>query len=149
MELYHQAFPIFNSTDSVQLIPTEYIFLPNFLIVGSNATEELLNSTTFIVTKLYGWDSICCSYSLCLFDAKNVVANLATGFWNNNCLILYQNLSLGLLRFSYLVKIERKLDISAKISNRLQYSSLVDLSSDGIHWQRCFHGRYGTYKTKK
>lgn len=147
MYIYDLDCSLPNFIHSDLLIPTEYICLPNFLVAGSNVIEKSIDCTTFIVKKLYGWDCVCANYSLCLFDANDL--DSAVGVWENNHLTLYQDISLGLLRVFYLVEPEQTLDTPIGISKRFQYTSFMDISSDGVSWQRCLEGKYGNCQKKK
>lgn len=117
-------------------VPSEYICLSNFLVAGSDVVAESNDCTVFNVRKIYGWDGFSSSYSLCLFDAD---LNPTVGVWQDNCLTLYQDVPIGYMRLSYLVKKMSKLALNGDFLN---YSFFVDLSCDGIYWHRYSHGEY-------
>ena len=130
---------LFDLIDSNLFIPTEYICLPDFLVTGSDVIAESSKCTLFNVRKIYGWDAFSRSYALNLFDAN---VNPTVGVWQNDCLTLYQDIPMGYLRLSYLVKKSQELMTRAKNGDRLKYSFFVDLSTDGIQWHRYSHGKY-------
>lgn len=115
----------------------EYICLPDFLIVGSDVIEESEDCTLFNIYKIYGWDRLYNNYSLCLFDAGFIPT---VGVWQNGSLIVYQDVPTGYLRLSYLVKTISDPDHKL-ISNNI-YQFYVDLSTNGVVWNRYTRGEY-------
>ena len=137
MQFDRQLNSLFASINDSLLVPAEYICLSNFLITGSNIVTES-NCTLFNVRKVYGWNGFSNTYSLILFDAS---IHPTVGVWQDDCLTLYQDISVGYLRLSYSVK-EQKSWKFAKDSNILEYFFVVDISSDGICWHRYSRGEY-------
>ena len=122
-------------------ISFECLFFPDFLVVGSDIIEESEDCILFVPHKIYGWDNSTCSYSLGLFvrDGCETV-----GVWQHNTLALYQDISLGYLRLSYLVKNANKETKSSVVdSDRKIYCFYIDISTDGIYWKRYGRGEYG------
>lgn len=139
MQINRQLDPLFTSINDNLFIPAEYICLPNFLAIANDVVTESPNCTLFNLRKLYGWDSFSGSYTLRLFDAG---VNPTVGVWQNDCLTIYQDVPVGYLRLSYLVKKSKASVLSAEANDCLNYSFLVDISSDGIQWHRYSRGEY-------
>ena len=119
----------------------EYICLPEFSIVGSNAILEPTGCTMFNVYQIYGWDSFSNSYSLLLFDAG---ISSTIGIWQDKTLTIYQDIEPGYMRISYLVvdKTSHCQNPHCTLKHKL-YRYFVDISNNGKTWRRYTQGESG------
>ena len=112
----------------------EYICLPEFLIVGSDAMLQPTGCTMFNVYQIYGWDSFSNSYSLCLFNAG---IDATVGIWQDKTLTIYQDTEPGYMRISYLVVNKTSHHPSKHYTVRRKlYRYFVDISKNGKTWKR-------------
>lgn len=116
-------------------IQREYLSLPNFLVIGNNVIEES-GCTLFDVERIYGWDKYTRSYGFCLFDANT---KPTAGVWHDERLAVYQDIPLGYLRLTYVVKTELEAGRS-HLNNSKRYQFCADISTDGVVWGRYTHG---------
>ena len=120
------------------LVPREYLCLPDFVVIGSDIMEEL-NCTLFAIDRIYGWNNSNHNYSLCLFQTTN---SPAVGVWQNDCLSVYSDVPIGYLRMTYVVKPEKEFNPQAS-DNSKRYHFVVDISADGLNWERTVSGECG------
>ena len=109
----------------------EIINLADFTIVASDVYEESDCSTLFFVHQFYSKSSLHSDYGDRLFDYREIPT---AGVWQNNTLILYQQITDGYLRLTFFVERQGK----AKI-----YHNIVEVSLNGDRWKKYAEGKYG------